>query len=116
LTVNVIDASVALPWCFPNEASDYADGALVALDGQTIPVPALWPIEIANAVLVAEQRKRIKQPEILRFVGLLNELTVAMDSPPVADTVSNLLPLGRAKPVLSKELARSSPQQFERHG
>jgi predicted nucleic acid-binding protein len=95
LTGIVVDASVALAWCFPDEASDYADGVLVALEGLTILVPALWAIEITNAVLVAERRKRIKQPEIRRFVALLNELTVVLDSPSVADILGNLLPLAR---------------------
>jgi hypothetical protein len=36
LTEVVIDASVALAWCFPDEASNYADGVLVALEGQAM--------------------------------------------------------------------------------
>jgi predicted nucleic acid-binding protein len=50
LTGIVIDASVALAWCFPDEASDYADEILVALEGHSIVVPTLWPIEITNEV------------------------------------------------------------------
>jgi predicted nucleic acid-binding protein len=60
LTGIVIDASVALGWCFPDDASDYAEGVLVALEGHAILAPALWSIEITNAVLVAERRKRIR--------------------------------------------------------
>ena len=33
LTGVVVDASVALAWCFPDEASEYADGVVVALEG-----------------------------------------------------------------------------------
>lgn len=91
----VIDASVALAWGFPDEASDYAEQVLLALEGQTILVPALWATEITNAVLVAERRKRIRQPEIRRFVELLGDLTVVMDSQTVADSLGNILPLGR---------------------
>jgi predicted nucleic acid-binding protein len=91
----VVDASVALAWCFPDEASDYADGVLVALEGHTILVPALWSIEITNAVLIAERRKRIKQAEIRRFVELLDGLTVIIDSQSVTESVSNILPLAR---------------------
>lgn len=91
----VVDASVALAWAFPDEASDYAEKVLIALNGRTILVPALWAIEITNAVLVAERRKRVAQPEVRRFVELLRELTVMMDSQGVAESVSNVLPLGR---------------------
>jgi predicted nucleic acid-binding protein len=94
LTGIVIDASVALAWCFPDEASAYADKVLVALEGHAVVVPALWSIEITNALLIAERRKRVKQPEIRRFVELLSELTVVMDSRSVTETVSNILPLG----------------------
>ena len=95
MTGIVIDASVALAWCFQDEASEYADGVLVALEGLAILVPALWSAEITNAVLMAERRKRVKQPEIRRFVELLDGLTVIMDSQSVAENVSNILPIAR---------------------
>ena len=91
----VIDASVALAWCFPDEASDYADGVLVALDGRMAIVPAIWPVEITNALLVGERRKRIRQPEARRFLELLKGLSILEDGQPFADTVSNILPLAR---------------------
>jgi predicted nucleic acid-binding protein len=89
----VIDASVALAWCFPDEASDYADGALLALEDRTAMVPAIWSLEIANALLVGERRKRIRQPEVRRFVELLKSLSIVEGGQPFADTVSNILPL-----------------------
>ncbi len=91
----VIDASVALAWCFPDEASDYADSVLLALEKQTVIVPAIWAVEITNALLVGERRKRIRQPEVRRFVDLMNGLSVVEDGQPFADTVSNVLPLAR---------------------
>jgi predicted nucleic acid-binding protein len=91
----VIDASVALAWCFPDEASEYADAVLQALDGRAMVVPALWVIEVTNAVLVAERRKRIRQSEIRRFVELLDGLSVVVDSQAVTESVSNILPLAR---------------------
>lgn len=90
-----MDASVALAWAFPDESSGYAEEVLIALNGRTILVPALWAIEITNAVLVAERRKRVAQPEVRRFVELLRELTVVMDSQGLAESVSNILLLGR---------------------
>ena len=85
----VIDASVALAWCFPDEASEYADRILVALEGHAILVPALWSVEITNAVLMAERRKRVKPPEIRRFVELLDGLTVIVDSQSVTESVGS---------------------------
>jgi predicted nucleic acid-binding protein len=95
LTGVVIDASTALAWCFPDESSDFADSVLVALEGRTILVRAVWALEIANAVLVGERRKRLRQPEILRFTALLESLPVLQDVQPAGDHVSNVLPLAR---------------------
>jgi len=91
----VVDASVALAWCFPDEASEYADAVLVALKGQAIVVPAVWGLEIANAMLTGERRKRLRQPEILRFVALLEGLPILKDGQAVSESVSNVLPLAR---------------------
>jgi predicted nucleic acid-binding protein len=91
----VLDASVALAWCFPDEASDYADSVLLAVENQPVIVPAIWSVEITNALLVGERRKRIRQPEVRRFVELMNGLSVVEDGQPFSDTVSNILPLAR---------------------
>ena len=95
MTGAVVDASVALAWCFPDEASDYADAVLVALEGRTILVPAIWGLEIANAVLAGERSNRLRQPEIRRFTTLLESLSLVQDVQPVGDQVSNVLPLAR---------------------
>ena len=91
----VVDASVALAWCFPDEASNYADSVLVAIETQTLIVPAIWAVEIANALLVGERRKRIRQPDVRRFVELLKDLNIAEDAQAVADTVNNIFPLAQ---------------------
>lgn len=91
----VVDASVALAWCFPDEASEYADRVLVALKGQTLVVPAVWGLEITNALLTGERRKRLKRPEILRFVALLEGLSILQDGQAVSESVNNVLPLAR---------------------
>jgi len=91
----VVDASVALAWCFPDEASEYADAVLVGLEGRTLLVPAVWPLEITNALAVAERRKRLSPAEIQRFIELLGGLTIDQDSLPVARSVNGILPLAR---------------------
>lgn len=95
MTGVVVDASTALAWCFPDESSDYADAVLVALEGKTIIVPSIWPLEIANAVLVGERTKRLRQPEIQRFTALLEGLLLTQDSQTVGEHIGNVLPLAR---------------------
>lgn len=86
---------MALAWCFPADRSDYADAVLVALEGRTILVPSIWPLEIANAELVGERTKRLRQPEIQRFTALLEGLPLAQDSQTVGEHIGNVLPLAR---------------------
>ena len=86
----VIDASVALAWCFPDEGSGYADAVLVELTGNTMLVPAVWGLEVTNGVLVGERGKRLHQPEIRRFMTLLEKLSVVQDVQPLNEYVRNV--------------------------
>jgi len=95
LTAVVVDASLALAWCLPDEDSDYADGVLSALEGKTILVPAVWATEVTNGILMAERRKRIQRSEIQRLTELLDGLTVVVDVSPVTKYLSTVLPLAR---------------------
>ncbi len=96
MTAIVVDASVALAWCFPDEASEYANAVLTGLAGYEVWGPAVWPLEVANAIAVGERRKRITQPEVRRFFELVEALTVQQDSLPLSASVSNILPLAQA--------------------
>jgi len=91
----VVDASLALAWCFPDEGSDYADQVLVALKGHLIAVPPVWSLEVANAILVGERRKRLKQPEIQRFLDLVDGLSIVQDTETVGENLSGVLPVAR---------------------
>lgn len=84
-----------MAWCFPDEASDAADAVLVALEGAKVWVPAVWSLEIANAVLTGERAKRVRQPEIRRFISLLESLPISQDTPPCTAQVSKVLPVAR---------------------
>jgi predicted nucleic acid-binding protein len=46
-------------------------------------------------MLAGERRKRLKQPEILRFLALLEGLSIVQDGQAVSESVSNVLPLAR---------------------
>ena len=56
----VLDASVAVAWCFEDEATKFTEGVLDLLSaGAEALVPAIWPVEVANALLIAERRNRM---------------------------------------------------------
>lgn len=80
----VIDASIALAWCFDDEASPLADRVLGRLEVESALAPAHWPLEVADALRTAERRGRVDQADLERLRRLLVALpieVVAVDLP-----------------------------------
>jgi len=95
LTGLVIDASVAMNWCYPDEQSDYAYSVLDELNRRNGVVPGLWALEIANALLIGERRYRLSAADVLRFLKLVKELALSVDSQTAQRALSDALPLAR---------------------
>jgi predicted nucleic acid-binding protein len=55
----VLDSSIALSWCLPDEAAPNAGEVERTMATHGAVVPAHWPLEVANALLVAMRRARI---------------------------------------------------------
>ena len=87
----VADASATLPWCFEDEATAWSESLLDRLSaGEQVIVPAHWPIEFSNALLMAVRRKRITPEKAEWFLERLAALHI---------TIEPTLPLGHIKPV-----------------
>ena len=66
----VIDASVAVAWCFSDETTRFTEKVLDLVSrGAEVFVPPLWPFEVANALLAAERRKRITVAQATSFLN-----------------------------------------------
>lgn len=80
----VIDASIALAWCLPDERSADADRVLDQLveSGQAMLVPRLWVQETANAIVSALRRGRLTEAQAQRCVDLIAGLAVEFDGTP----------------------------------
>jgi predicted nucleic acid-binding protein len=92
----VLDCSVALTWCFPDEANGYASSILDLLRESHGFVPAIWPLEIANALLVGERRGRISQADAMQFLSLVRNLPVAVDTDVSESAIDRIIALARA--------------------
>jgi len=76
----VADASVVVGWVHPAQSTAQTDAMLEALaDGATLEVPALWPLEVANALLVLERRRKLRANEREAALGWLRGLRVRVD-------------------------------------
>ncbi|UCG13478.1 MAG: type II toxin-antitoxin system VapC family toxin [Deltaproteobacteria bacterium] len=76
----VLDCSVAMSWCFSDEADDYSDTVLDFLVDSEALVPSIWPLEVANVLVMAERRKRINEAQTMRLVELLESLPLVVDA------------------------------------
>jgi predicted nucleic acid-binding protein len=76
----VLDASIVLTWCFPDEETQKAQeiSERIATGGRGI-VPAFWRHEILNALLVGERRKRLTRELVQAFIVDLGRLPVDAD-------------------------------------
>lgn len=76
----VLDASIALTWCFPDEEAQKAQEISERIAaGETVVVPTFWRHEILNALLVGERRKRLTLELTRAFIEDLNRLPIDVD-------------------------------------
>lgn len=101
----VVDASVALAWCFSDETSAYADGVLERLEGEEAVAPAIWPLEIANGLRTAERRARIDPSELLRVRELLRSLPVRVETIELEVALGEVLEVARAHDLSAYDAA-----------
>jgi predicted nucleic acid-binding protein len=81
----VVDASVVLTWCFPDERSAEADRILdlMRAPGNRSIVPAFFHQEVLNALLMGERRNRITETATREFMADILKLPFAPISPDV---------------------------------
>ena len=101
----VLDCSVVMAWCFEDESGAYADRVLRHLGGQDAAVPAIWPLEVANALLVAERRKRLTQADAARFTSLVRALPIEIDGQTASRALSDTMALARRETLSSCDAA-----------
>jgi len=66
----VVDASITLSWCFPDEQTALSIDVLDRLKaGEQAIVPAFWCVEVLNALLVGEKRGRIAADQTQRSLA-----------------------------------------------
>jgi len=77
----VIDASVTVAWCFDDESTTFTEGILDLLSaGAEGVAPGIWPLEVANALLIAERRKRISMAQLTALLGRIVQLPVSVET------------------------------------
>ncbi|MGO9920009.1 MAG: type II toxin-antitoxin system VapC family toxin [Isosphaeraceae bacterium] len=101
----VLDGSVTMVWGFEDEADEYAEAILERMPDLQAHVPSLWPLEVANALLVGERRGRITSAETARFVAILGAFPITVDDQTVAHAWTDTMHLARAHNLSSYDAA-----------
>jgi predicted nucleic acid-binding protein len=92
----VLDASVTLAWCFPDEHTSYAEAVLDRLaNGVEAVAPAIWPFEVANALLVGEKRQRVTVAQVTSILWRIADLPISIDPVRIDHAFRQVLPLAR---------------------
>jgi predicted nucleic acid-binding protein len=92
----VLDASVVLTWCFPDENAALAQHvAGMFKRGDTAVAPSFWPHEILNALLVGQKRKRISKELVRSFLEDLATLPIMLEPLPAEIVFSRIQRLSR---------------------
>jgi predicted nucleic acid-binding protein len=97
MTGFVLDASIALAWCFDDEATEATTALRHRVRDEGACAPALWPLEVVNVLLHAERRGRLSGPDVQARVDLLRALPIGIDQESSARAWSDLLILARAQ-------------------
>jgi predicted nucleic acid-binding protein len=91
----VLDSSVTLAWLLPDEGSEAIDALADRLEQDYALVPAIWGLEVGNALLVAQRRGRIKDAELDRLVTALESLPIDIDQQVVGPALLGIVRLAR---------------------
>ena len=75
----VIDASIALAWCFEDEASPESDAIADRVRQSGAIVPGLFALEIGNILLQAERKGRLSAAAVSERLELLGQLALVTD-------------------------------------
>lgn len=92
----VLDGSVTMVWGFDDEADAYAESILDRMPDLQAHVPGLWPLEVANVLLVGERRRRMTPADTSRFLAILEAFPIAVDDETVTRAWADTTHLARA--------------------
>ena len=92
----VLDGSVTMVWGFEDEDDAYAAAVLEWMPDRQAHVPALWALEVANALVVGERRGRTTPADTSRFLAILGTFPIAVDDETAARAWADTMHLARA--------------------
>ena len=103
MTMLVLDCSVTMSWLFREEFTPFSERILDEVDAGQAVQPIIWPLEVANVMLLAEGRGRISQADSSRLLALLAGLKVDVSPSSERQSFDDLIPLARETELTAHE-------------
>lgn len=75
----VLDASVVLTWLLPDERSEAAERLVARAVRERLHAPSLLLVEVANALLQAERRQRLRRAARLELFDAFTSLPMVLE-------------------------------------
>ena len=75
----VVDSSVTVTWCFAEERTPPTAALLDRAMNSGAIAPSLWPLEILNALLMSEKRKRLDSARRHELISALQSMPITLD-------------------------------------
>lgn len=97
----VADASVAMSWCFLDEATTATRELYDDLGRVSLLVPTLWYIELTNVLYLAEKNRRIPAKRVTEFINFVATLEMEIDDEAPRRAFSHILSFCRAHSLTS---------------
>jgi predicted nucleic acid-binding protein len=92
----ILDCSVTMAWYFKDEANAYAKAVHKSLTGSVAIVPGLWPLEVANILVLGERHQRSTQAEASKWLNYLHMLPIRVDDETAGRAFSDILQIARS--------------------
>ena len=91
----VLDASVVLAWVLDEDHLANTEAILDSLEVHEARAPSIWPLELANALVFVERRKRLTRAEIDALLPSLAKLRVEVERQERSIVLGPVLDLAR---------------------
>lgn len=95
MTDFVLDTSVTMAWCFPDEETPETRNLFIRMRTSAAIVPAIWPLEVANVLLIGERRQRLTLAQAAQFMALLQTLAITIEAGAAMETLGSVMAVGR---------------------
>lgn len=97
----VLDASIALAWCFDDEATDETTALLDRMERESAHVPSLWHVEVA----ISGRKGRLSPARAAEFAALIDALPILVDEETPGRALREILDLARHERLTAYDAA-----------